>query len=138
MLPLDPPTIPLKHKHKNKNKNKNKNKKCPAPPQLSHGLKPPHKSQSEKQAPSKLSGVPIVKDMLAQMNSHDLKSLLFGKLMDTGLLFEQLQQNAAGHEDMNSDAKETLFPGGPQGEEEVDNPFCTPFANQGPLIQPAP
>jgi hypothetical protein len=53
-IPLDPPTLPTKHK----------NKKRPAPPQLSHGLKPPPISQSKMQAPSKLLAAPAAKEII--------------------------------------------------------------------------
>jgi hypothetical protein len=71
--------------------------------------------------------------MLAQMDSHNLKSLFLGKLVDTGLLFERLQKQA-GYLDMNYDATESLFPSELQGEEqeeeeEFENPICTPFAD---------
>jgi hypothetical protein len=52
--PLDPRPSPTKHK----------NKKCPAPPQLFHGLKPPPISQSRNQAPSKLLAAPTTKEII--------------------------------------------------------------------------
>jgi hypothetical protein len=66
------------------------------------------------------------------MDSHYLKSLLSGMLVDTGVQFEHLQQHA-GQPDIDSDAEETTFAGGLQNTEEeeaeVDNTFNIPFAN---------
>jgi hypothetical protein len=102
MLLLDLPTLP----------SKNKNKKCPAPPQVSHRLKLPPNSQSKRQAFTLLAS-PSIKEMLAQMDSHDLKNLLLGNIVNTELLFDNVQQNL-GCQAIHSEVKESSFQGGPR------------------------
>ena len=112
----------------------NRNKKRPAPPQLSHGLKPPPNSQFKKQA-SPLSPPPSTKEMLAQMDSHELKNLLLGKIVDTGFLFDNLQQTLgeqAGFQAMSKedDLGEDIVEGeGEDEEDKANHPFDTPFTD---------
>jgi hypothetical protein len=118
-LPLEPLNLSTKQK----------NKKRPFPPHLSHELHPPSKSQSKGQAPStKMLESQPPKEMLSHMDSHDLKSLLLGQLVDTNLLFKQLQQQS-GNPNLRDDSMETLSVEEVVEEGEVEDPFETPFAN---------
>ena len=74
-----------------------KNKKRPPPPQLPYPLKPPPTAPLKKHPPSKSFCASSDKASLSHMDSHNLKSVLSGMLVDQGLMFEQWQQ-MAGHQ----------------------------------------
>jgi hypothetical protein len=116
-LPLDLPDRQMKHK----------NKKRPAPPQLSHGLKPPPPFQpKKKKAQSALlspTGTASAMAVPAKLDSHDLKRLLSGMVVDQSLRFAELQQNAL-HQHLDPDADEEQMSDigeNPDGEEHDDN-----------------
>ena len=112
-LPLDPQLLPTERT--------NKNKKQPAPPQLSSGLKPPPTNHSKKHTSAQLLSATSPPQALPapMVDSHNRQSTLSGMLVDQGLLFEDLQQNA-GQPYIDLEREDSTFPGLPVVEEEED------------------